>query len=62
MQLLYKRELHRIGMGKLKNVYSMDERAGVIKALGGKFYADPGEYWSKQEKEPLVPHDRELVG
>ncbi len=49
-------------MGKLKNVYSMDERAGVIKALGGKFYADPGEYWSKQEKEPLVPHDRELVG
>jgi hypothetical protein len=33
-------------MGKLKNVFMMDERFKVIETLGGKFYADPEAYWA----------------
>jgi len=33
-------------MGKLKNVFTMDERSKVIETLGGKFYADPEAYWA----------------
>jgi hypothetical protein len=46
LELVHWKEKWRIGMGKLNNVFTMDERSKVIEMLGGKFYADSEEYWA----------------
>lgn len=60
LELVHKEELRREGVGKLKNVFSMEERVQVIEKLDGRYFADPEVYWKMEEKKSWRTPEKDL--